>query len=218
VREPPGRDLEFAYPDRRAEAQAVTRWAGEQGPFDLYASLHGMAVGEGALLLIDRHWAGRSAALQVAFTGAATEAGLDLHDHNRGGEKGFFYIAPGFATTPEGRAMQRHFESLGDDDMAARFGLSSMEWVQSLGGDPLCLVTELPLFVVPPDPDAPPASARAYVRLRGELPKLRAALASGDATALGRWPLRPLDLAVAMRFQLSTLGAALRFREKPLRP
>jgi hypothetical protein len=30
--------------------------------------------------------------------------------------------------------------------MAARFRPSSMEFVQSLGGDPLCMVSELPLF------------------------------------------------------------------------
>ncbi len=215
-RELPGRDLEFSYPDGRQEAAALSAWMREKEPFGLYASLHGMAFSEGALLLIDRAWAGRSQALQQAFAEAARDADLDLHDHNRGGEKGFFYIAPGFTTTPEGRAMQRYFTHIGDKEMAARFRLSSMEFVQSLGGDPLCVVTELPLFLVPPDADAPPASARAYVRFKGDLPSLRDDLQRGDATRLDAWNVRPLDLATAMRIQLATLGAALRFREDPL--
>jgi hypothetical protein len=212
-RELPGRDLEFAYPDRRQEAQMLSAWMRTHGPFDLYASLHGMAFSEGAMLLIDRMWAGRSQALQLAFGQSAQEEGLDLHDHNRGGEKGFFYIDPGFTTTPEGRAMQRHFEHVGDADMAARFGLSSMEFVQSLGGDPLCLVTELPLFVVASDPDAPPGSARAYVQFKGALGEVRKRLQAGDRSELDRWRLRPLGLASALRIQLATIGAALRFRE-----
>lgn len=215
-RELPGRDLEFAYPDGRQESNVLSAWMREQGPFDLYASLHGMAFSEGALLLIDRTWAGRSQALQHAFVQAAHDGGLDLHDHNRGGEKGFFYIAPGFTTTPEGRAMKQHFEHIGDSKMAARFRLSSMEFVQSLGGDPLCVVTELPLFLVPPDADAPPPSARAYLRFKGDLPSLRDDLKRGDTTRLDAWDVRPLDLATAMRIQLATLGSALRFREDPL--
>ncbi len=214
-REQPGRDLEFAYPDGRQEAATLSAWMRTHGQFDLYASLHGMAQSEGALLLIDRAWAGRSQALQQAFLQSARDAGLGLHDHNRGGEKGFFYIAPGFATTPEGRAMQRHFEHFGDADMAARFRLSSMEFVQSLGGDPLCIVTELPLFVLPSDTDAPFASARAYVRFKSDLPSLRYGLLQGERSRLEAWNLRSLDLGTAMRIQLATLGAALRFREEP---
>ncbi len=215
-REAPGRDLEFSYPDGRQETAALSAWMRTHGPFDLYASLHGMAQSEGALLLIDRSWAGRSRALQQAFSESARDAGLGLHDHNRRGEKGFFYIAPGFTTTPEGLAMQRYFAHLGDWETAQRFRLSSMEFVQSLGGDPLCLVTELPLFLVSPDTGASPASAAAYVRFKSELPGLRSDLARADPSRLDAWNLRPLGLGAAMRVQLALLASALRFREDPL--
>ena len=54
LREPPGRDVEFAYPDARPETAAATAFLFGDGPPALHASLHGMGFAEGALLLIDR--------------------------------------------------------------------------------------------------------------------------------------------------------------------
>ena len=88
------------------------------------------------MLLIGRPWAFRTAPLQRAFAEAAREAGLRLHDHNRKGEKGFFYLAPGFTTTPEGEAMRTFFRAQGNEATAAHFHDSSMEFVQRLGGGP----------------------------------------------------------------------------------
>ena len=67
---------------------------------------------------------------------------------DRNGEKGFQYIGPGFTTTPEGQAMRAYFKSIGDEQTVSLFRDSSMEFVRKLGGDPLCLVTEIPLFYV----------------------------------------------------------------------
>jgi hypothetical protein len=58
--------------------------------------------------------------------------------------------------------MRKHFLDLGDEVTAGRFRPSSMEAVRALGGDPLTLVSEMPLFITPgvgedlgpPDPAA----------------------------------------------------------------
>ena len=46
--------------------------------------------------------------------------------------------------------MRRHFLDRGDPETAAVFRPSSMEYVRSLGGDPLTFVSEMPLFLLPP--------------------------------------------------------------------
>ena len=45
--------------------------------------------------------------------------------------------------------MAAYFEDRADDDTAAKFRPSSMETIRSFGGDPLTLVSEVPLFVLP---------------------------------------------------------------------
>jgi hypothetical protein len=75
--------------------------------------------------------------------------GYDLHDVERQGEKGFERIARGFCTRPDSARMRSHFLALGDPDMGSRFRPSSMEAIRSLGGDPLTLVSEMPLFLTP---------------------------------------------------------------------
>ena len=210
-RELPGRDLEFGFPAMRVENRLVADFMRRHAPFSLHMSLHGMAFSEGAMLLIERHWAGRTQPLRDGFARAAHDAGLHLHDHNRKGEKGFFYIEPGFTTTPEGAAMRAYFEALGDPAMAARFHDSSMEFVRTLGGNPLCLVTELPLFVVArhePHEVGHPAAYRAFQKRLPEL-RLHAARHQDLSTAEASFGLQPLSLAVAMRLQLSALTLGL---------
>lgn len=210
-REPPGRDVEFGFPSMRPENEAVSSWLSSRAPFALHGSLHGMGMGEGVLLLIERHWGYRTARLQEAFREAARREGLALHDHNRQGEKGFFYLGPGFWTTPEGEAMRAYFLGEGDPDMAGRFHDSSMEFMRGLGGDPLCYVTELPLFVVKRDEDAPPGHPEAYLRLKARLPELRLRLAKGLPIdeAVHEFELEPLSLRTAVRMQMHTLQAAI---------
>ncbi len=211
VREQPGRDLEFGFPAMRIENRLVADFMRAHAPFGLHMSLHGMGFSEGAMLLIDRHWAGRTQRLRDGFADAARAAGLRLHDHNRKGEKGFFYIEPGFTTTPEGAAMRAYFLALHDETTAACFHDSSMEFARSLGGDPLCLVTELPLFVV--EQRAPGEAGRpaAYLAFRERLPqlRLRASQASDLSDLVEPFGLQPLDLCTAVGLHLRALTLGL---------
>jgi hypothetical protein len=218
VREEPGRDLEFGFPAMRMENRLVSDFLKTHAPpegYALHASLHGMALAEGAQLLIERRWGFRTEALREGFREAARDEGLAMHDHNRFGEKGFFYLGPGFNTTPEGAAMRTFFRARGDEARAARFHDSSMEFVRSLGSvedpDPLCLVTELPLFVVEPSDDAPPGVPERYLALREELPDLALRLERGEsiAGALERYAVRPLPVAAAVRLQRRALALGL---------
>ena len=211
-REAPGRDVEFGFPSMRAENRAVSEFLQAHAPFSLHMSLHGMAFSEGAMLLINRPWTFRTERLQAGFAEAAREAGLRLHDHNRKGEKGFFYLGPGFTTTPEGGAMRTFFRSQGDEATAALFHASSMDFVERLGGDPLCLVTELPLFLVERegamyDPGVPAA----YLAFKQRLPEWRLLLQQGDSASdlLSGFQIQPLSLATAIRIQLCALELGL---------
>ncbi len=210
VREAPGRDLEFGFPAMRVENRIVADFLRAHGPFALHMSLHGMAFSEGAMLLINRPWTFRTQALRDAFRQAAADAGLRMHDHNRKGEKGFFYVEPGFTTTPEGAAMRAFFRAQGDEAMAARFHQSSMEFVMGLGGDPLCLVTELPLFLVRND-DPTPGLPDRYLALKETLPHVKQRLARGEEAGdlLAPFEIEPLPLATAVHLQARTLAFGL---------
>lgn len=209
IRELPGRDVEFNYPDRRVENAAVSTWLALHGPFALHMSLHGMGYSDGAMLLIEKNWSYRTEAIQSGFAAAAGSAGLRLHDHNRKGEKGFFQIAPGFTTTPEGVAMRTYFLSHGDNETAMLFGDSSMEFVRSLGGDPLSLVTELPLFVV--NGSSAPGVPTSYLEFKKCLPEFRLAISRGEdiSGVTAEFGLDPLPISIASRLQLTALDLGL---------
>jgi hypothetical protein len=209
VRELPGRDIEFGYPDLRHENRAVSKWLAAHGPYALHMSLHGMGFSDGAMLLIEKNWSYRTEALQGGFAAAAAKLGLRLHDHNRKGEKGFFSIAPGYTTTPEGVAMRTYFQSHGQAETAALFQDSSMEFVRSLGGDPLSVVTELPLFVI--EGQAEPGIPTSYLEFRARLPEVRLALARGEdvAAEVKRFGLNPLPISEASALQLTALNLSL---------
>ena len=211
VREAPGRDLEYGYPDMRPENQHVAAFLRSHAPFALHANLHGMSVAEGGLLLINRPWTFRTQSLRDDFRRAVRAEGLRMHDHNRKGEKGFFWLEPGFQTTPRGDAMRTYFRAQGDEAMARRFHDSSMEFVMKRGGDPLALVTELPLFVVRND-DPTPGHPDEYLRLRDRLPEVRARLERGDDIdgLLSSFDLRPVPPAVGMRLQMRAVELGLR--------
>jgi len=196
MREEPGRDVEFAYPDGRVENEQVSSFLSEHGPYDLHMSLHGMAAATGAWHLIERSWVDRTDEIRRGYARAVREAGVALFDWDRGGEKGFHYIGPGFATTPTGVAMREHFDAKGDPDTAAKFQSSSMEYVQSLGGDPLCMVTELPLFLVRGFLDENiPAVPRNYLAFREAL----------EAMDLEGFDIEHVAIDVAARLQLRAI-------------
>lgn len=230
ARELPGDDVEFGYPDPAAEAgggddpgvrpenRAVAAFLARSRGYAFHASLHSMATAEGAWFLIGREWAGRTAPLREALAGHAARLGFALHDVERHGEKGFTRIAPGFCTTPRSDAMRAHFLAEGDPAMAARFRLNSMEFVQRLGGDPLVMVSEIPLFEIAGAagrPDPPPAGATAHDRLRAELPGARRALLEGDDAPARRLVeehrFRPVAVRPHVELQVRMVLEALAF-------
>ncbi len=213
-REEPGRDLEFGYPDMRVENKAISQFLKNHAPFDLYINFHGMAFAEGIMLLIERHWMDRTQSLQSRFRSIAESMNLPLHDHDRDGEKGFQYIGPGFTTTPEGEAMREHFLKKGDEEMASRFHLSSMEYIRSLGNDPLCLVTELPLFLVrsKKDIESRPGVPAHYLAFKEKLPEIRNKAARGDLPEdlFEEFEFNMIDPVVQSRIHLQVIRAALK--------
>ena len=214
-REPPGRDLEFGYPDLRPENRAATAFLFEHGPVAMHASLHGIGYAEGALLLVEKRWLGteRDADLRAGYARVARAAGLGLHDHDRGGDKGFRYGGPGFWSTPEGAAMRQHFLDAGDPETAARFKRSSMEQAITTAPDapPLCIVTELPLFALAPSAAAPPGVPVTLLALRQAMPALVEDAAEGRdlGAAVERFGIWCPDLEAQVRVHLRTLDLAL---------
>lgn len=211
-REPPGRDLEFGFPDMRTENSCVAAFLAENAPIALHMSLHGMGYSEGAMLLIEKDWIPHTDALRDSFTVAAKNAGLQLHDHNRRGEKGFIYIAPGFTTTPRSTEMKKFFKAAGDQKMVELFHQSSMEYVKSLGGNPLCLVTEMPLFLIKADPEEGNGMPAAYLRFREMKPVLMRRLMQGKdiSEEIRPFKIRPLSLEKAIQLQLAALSGGLK--------
>jgi len=94
--------------------------------------------------------------------------------------------------------MRAYFAERGDDEMAGRFRDSSMEYVRSLGGDPLCLVTEIPLFVVP-NPDPQPGHPGAFFAVKERW---------GEPGALNGTRAVPLAIAMALQLDALELGLA----------
>lgn len=226
-REQPGDDVEFGYPSStqkalRPENEAIANFLRAGAPFLFHTSLHGMAFSEGAHFLINREWGARTGTLQLALLGLAREAGLsNVHDIDRHGEKGFFRIARGIGSTPVSTAMKAHFLAQDQPRTAELFHPSSMEYVTGLGGDPLCIVTELPLFVInnaPPLPDPPPDETP-YTSLRHELTNLRQTQSQAEGEPIrdlvSKYDLRPFSLANQIWLQGQTIFHALEFLGNP---
>jgi len=221
VRELPGDDMEFGFPrddgdgGARPENQALARWwSTAPAPFHLHGSLHGMGFAAGPWFLVEPGWTGRLQPLMDRLTRRVGEMGYALHDVERMGEKGFHRLARGFATRPDSRAMAGHFLERGDPETARLFRPSSMEAIRGLGGDPLTLVTEMPLFLTPgvgvelgpPDPAGEKWKERIHgwrERLaRGEDPDAVAREADAEG-------LRPMPVRDQMELQWAFLAAAI---------
>lgn len=222
VREPPGEDVEFGFPrspedgGARPENRAVAAFLAEDAPFDLHATLHGMAFAVGPWFLLEPAWVGRTAALRGNLARRVRRMGYRLHDVDRGGEKGFSRIETGFSTRPDSGAMAAYFRGRGDEATAALFRPSSMEHVRSLGGDPLTLVSEMPLFLV--DEDAPGAGERPPLPVGGHGKEafatwLQELAASGSGREARREAARcgvvPMPLGDQMHLQLAFLEEGL---------
>jgi hypothetical protein len=202
VREPPGEDVEFGFPrdeaddGARPENRALAAWwRGAGGSFRLHASLHGMAVAHGPWFLVERSWWERAAPFAERCRSAARSLGYPLHDVDRRGEKGFERLGPGFSSRPDSRAMARHFRERGDDATAALFRPSSMETIRALGGDALTLVSEMPLFRLPPrSPGAGPATGDDSERWRERFAIWSRRLREGGGESTVRREIAPTGL------------------------
>lgn len=218
-REAPPDDVEFGFPrgpgdrDARPENRAVFDWWREAaGPFDLHVSLHGMALGEGPWFLVDADWRHRCGRLVERCTARTRELGGRVHDIDRHGEKGFERLASGFSTRPDSRAMRAHFMGRGEPEAAEDFRPSSMETMRALGGDPLTLVSEIPLFRVEEfDPEGI-GDAAAVRSWKERLGRWRAELeAGGDHGEIRRRVreagVRPVPVAEQMDLQWTLVAA-----------
>lgn len=228
VRERPGDDLEFGFPRLdagdtegpgvRPEAQGVARFLRAGGPFVLHGSLHSMGFAAGPWFLVDRAWIERTGDLRRHMAERTRSLGYRLHDVDRKGEKGFTRISEGFCTRPDSESMRRHFLERNQPEVAALFRPSSMEVARALGGDPLTIVSEMPLFLVesPPPGDgvdeAVPLPVDLESRKRFRAWAQRIARKQGDA-ALDRAAIeagiRPMPIRDQMRLQLRFIEAAL---------
>jgi hypothetical protein len=212
-RELPGDDMEFGFPrgtddsGARPENRAVASFLAERAPLHLHASFHGMFFATGPWFLLEPAWIDRTAPLRDNLRRRVAEMGYRIYDVDRGGEKGFSRIDRGFTTRPDSRAMAAYFLDRGDPETAAKFRPSSMEYARSLGGDPLTLVSEMPLFLTPqaegPDRFGDPA-------LRAELARLSRTASPEEMRAeAARRGLRGMPLRDQMRLQLAYLNEAL---------
>lgn len=212
VRELPGDDVEFGFPENsreiRPENVAVARFLRGAGQLALHGSFHGMGLATGVWFLLEPSWDARTPKLRERLAGLAQKMGYPVLNWDREGEKGFRAISPGFSTRPDSKAMKEHFLSQGDPETAAKFRPSSMEFARSLGGDPLTLVTEMPLFLVGdhgPEYVPPPD----FKKLKDSL---AAAAVGGRAkleTSLRDLGVQPMSIRDQMRLQLAYLNEAL---------
>jgi hypothetical protein len=221
VRELPGDDIEFGFPrdDDDAGARPENRaaydwWRSAEGPFALHATLHGMGFAAGPWYLLEEAWQDRVQPFKEACGDQVEELGYHLHDVERHGEKGFVRLDRGFCTRPDSGAMRRFFLDRDEPEMASRFRPSSMETIRGLGGDPLTLVSEMPLFITPgvgevlgpPDPVAVEWKDRVEewrVAVRGDR-------SGGEISEAGRRAgLRPMPVRDQMTLQWGMLVAGL---------
>ena len=231
-RELPGRDIEFGYPGMRPENRSATAFWEREEPVHIHFSLHGMQFSEGFLLLINDEWEERSRSWRKAFAGTMHKEGLHPHDHDRGGEKGFNYMGPGFTSTPKGTAMREYFFGRGDAETASLFHSSSMEYHIGRGRETgrstetLCMVTEFPLFLMKTSPqDGVPEH---YLALKKEWTRLKESWSRLDEGArdpepgqvrrlASRYDIRPIPLGKAMRLQRMTVRGAMDLAERSVK-
>jgi hypothetical protein len=221
VRELPGDDIEFGFPrtqpdpDARPETRAVANFLGPEGPFDLHASFHGMGFAPGPWFLLEPSWIERTEKLRVELRRRVQELGYRCFDIDRGGEKGFKRIDEGFSTRPDSAAMIDFFEAQDDSATARKFRPSSMEFVRSLGGDPLTLVSEMPLFLHAEAPVKGVQSSRLEEEVaRNGIKTMLSRLAQvGSQQSLERaashFGVKGMPLRDQMRLQLWFLNAGL---------
>ncbi len=214
IREAPGDDIEFGFgedDEARPECRAAMDFLGEGGPYAAHFSLHGMPFAEGAWFLLCYEWADRSWPLTDALKKICRNLKVPLHDIDRKGEKGFSRMRPGFSTTPTSTAMREFFLKQDDWEEAAKFRPSSMEFAAQFGGNPLQMVTEIPLFLIHGESSL---EDPIFLRFREELAQIDAASTENGAdyaALIERYAIEPLPVALHMKLQLATIVLALHY-------
>lgn len=222
VRELPGDDIEFGFPrdpgepGLRSENEAIHDfWISSGGPFHLHASLHGMMVAAGPWFLIEKSWIKCSSRIQSLCRDEVARMNYRLHDVDRKGEKGFHRISRGFCTRPDSNSMRAYFLQRGNREMAEKFFPSSMEAVRDLGGDPLTIVSEMPLFILPDLPDTMSWPDAAWDRWNEKLQQWKTRLLDDPfceeqiRTEISESGIEPMPVNDQMRFQWRFLSAAI---------
>jgi len=210
IREKPGDDIEFGFGtvgDERPECQAMMSFLEKGGPYGAHFSLHGLGFAEGAWCLVCKEWAEKGKRYMDAFTSFCNLIGFPQHDIDRKGDKGFVRLGKGYTTTPHSEPMKEYFMGLNDPETAAKFKPSSMQFVQSLGGDPLCIVSELPLFHIGvPSKSLDDLSTTQFKSALTEVRALHSKLRAEDlAPIVEKFKLKPTPIALQVKLQLAMI-------------
>lgn len=214
IRELPGDDIEFGFGregDERSECVAAMKFFENHGSYAAHFSLHGLAYAEGAWCLICKEWQEKAGGFMADFAALCAALNFPQHDIDRKGDKGFHRIGKGYTTTPHSEPMKQFFMEQNDPVTAAKFKPTSMQFIQSLGGDPLCMVSELPLFhigVTSPDLNhlATHALKEALTLIRAKRRNLK--LVDLEAVC-EEFELRPTPIDLQIRLQTSMIVLAL---------
>ena len=220
VRELPGDDIEFGYPrdaddtEARPENRAAWEWwRSAAGPFDLHVSLHGMGFAAGPWHLVEGAWRDRCGILVRRCSAAARSLGYVL---SRCGTRGREGLRADRARVLHPARFASHARALrgpgrpGDRrTVPAQFDGGHT----SPGGDPLTLVSEMPLFLTPGVGDelGPPDPALEAWRTR--IADWRGRLAAGadastipnEAAAAGMTAM-PIRDQMELQWRLVTAG------------
>lgn len=210
IRELPGDDIEFGFGSGetvRPECAAAQSFLAPFAPFAAHFSLHGLGFAEGVWCLICRDWGERSAPFMDAFSDLCGRLDYPQLDIDRKGEKGFHRIRKGFSTTPTSSGMKEFFLAKNDPGMAAKFLPNSMEWAAAKGGDPLCVVSEVPLYTRNASKKDP------ELDFRGELASARGKSKSSKREALAdlfsQFDVFATPVKLQMRLQIAMIILSL---------
>ena len=110
-----------------------------------------MGFSAGPWFLVEKEWntLNRLEKLKVNLTRSVLDSGYKLHDMERLGEKGFWRLDKGFCSRPDSASMKQYFIDLGDQDMANKFQLSSMEYRRTTQVEDIyTAVSEMPLYTL----------------------------------------------------------------------
>jgi hypothetical protein len=213
IRELPGDDIEFGFGrdgDERPECKAMQSFLGTSGPYAAHFSLHGLGFAEGAWCLICKEWGEKAKGFMDTFAQLCEAVDFPQYDIDRKGDKGFYRIGKGYTTTPHSVPMKKFFMAQNDPETAAKIKPTSMEYIQSLGGDPLCIVSELPLFHIGvPSEDLDHLTTNAFKdelnTLRAKHPELTSDLLK-DLCTQYKVSSTPLELQVRLQTGMIVLA------------